>query len=317
MRQPVTLSASPRFPSGDAISDDAPERATPGPSTYADGDRAGMAREPDVAVLHPSEGWTSLGLAELWHSRELLLFFVWRDVKLRYAQTVLGAAWAVLQPLLSMVVFSIFFGRLAGVPSDGVPYPVFSFAALVPWTFFATGLAKAAGSLVSNQSLLTKIYFPRLALPIAAVLAGLVDVAISFLVLLALMAYYGFAPRPAALWVIPLLLLCLSSTLGAGLWLAALNVRYRDVQQTLPFLVQLWLFATPVAYPSSLLDEPWRTMYGVNPMAGAIEGFRWALLGTQPLPAGMLLVSGLTSVVMLLGGAFFFRRMERSFADVV
>ena len=279
--------------------------------------RAAESEEPPRTYLRPSSGWTSLGLRELWQSRELLAFFVWRDVKLRYAQTALGVAWAVLQPLLTMVVFSLFFGRLARMPSDGLPYPLFSFAALVPWTFFATGLARCAGSLVLHQGLLTKIYFPRLALPISAVLAGLVDVAVAFVVLIAMLGWYGTAPTISMLWIGPLLVLCLISALGAGLWLAALNVRYRDVQQALPFLVQLWLFATPVAYPSSLLSEPWRTLYGVNPMAGAIEGMRWALLGNGPAPRGMIFVSSVTAVLVLVGGAYFFRRMERSFADIV
>lgn len=273
--------------------------------------------EPPLTVLRPSAGWVSLGIRELWQSRELLAFFVWRDVKLRYAQTALGVAWAVLQPLLTMAVFSLFFGRLARMPSDGVPYPLFSFAALVPWTFFSTGLARCASSLVSQQGLLTKIYFPRLVLPIGAVLGGLVDVGVALIVLLAMLGWYGVALSLSMLWIFPLLALCLMAALGAGLWLAALNVRYRDVQQVLPFTVQLWLFATPVAYPSSLLSEPWRTLYGLNPMAGAIEGIRWALLGTGPAPTGMILISSLTAVTVLVGGAFFFRRMERSFADIV
>lgn len=275
------------------------------------------AAEPPILRIRPSRGWRGLGLRELWRNRELLFFFVWRDVKLRYAQTLLGAAWAVLQPFLTMVVFSLFFGRLAGVPSDGVPYPVFSFAALVPWTFFATGLSRSADSLVSHQGLLTKIYFPRLALPIAAVLAGLLDFAIGLVVLLAMLPFFGIAPTANALWLVPLVVVSAIAALGAGSFLAALNVRYRDVHQALPFLVQLWLFASPIAYPSSLLSEPWRMIYGLNPMAGVVEGFRWALLGTGPAPVGMLLVSTLTAVALLVGGAYVFRRMERSFADVV
>jgi len=257
-------------------------------------------------------------LGELWDHRELLYFLVWRDVKVRYKQTFLGAVWAILQPVATMVVFSLFFGRLAGVPSDGVPYPVFSLAGLVPWTFFATGLVQSANSLVGSQNLLTKVYFPRLAIPIAAVLAGVVDFAIAFLVLLGLMLSYGIAP-PAArvLWLAPLLLLAFATALGVGLWLSALNVRYRDVRYILPFLVQLWLFATPIAYPSSLLSEPWRTLYGLNPMAGVVEGFRWALLGTDTAPGPILAASAAASLALLVSGALYFRRMEKTFADLV
>src|SRR5215210_3583709 len=271
-----------------------------------------------VTVIRPSRGWVPVDLGELWEHRELLYFLVWRDVKVRYKQTFLGAAWAILQPVATMVVFSLFFGRLAGVPSDGVPYPVFSLAGLVPWTFFSTGLVQSANSLVGSQNLLTKVYFPRLAIPIAAVLAGVVDFAIAFLVLLGLMLSYGIAP-PAArvLWLAPLLLLAFATALGVGLWLSALNVRYRDVRYILPFLVQLWLFATPIAYPSSLLSEPWRTLYGLNPMAGVVEGFRWALLGTDTAPGPILAVSSLVAVLILVTGAFYFRRMEKTFADVV
>jgi lipopolysaccharide transport system permease protein len=296
-----------------------PETAAPvaGP-TRGDPDRrdVGGADVPEL-VIEPSRGWRGLGLKELWAYRELLLFFVWRDVKLRYAQTALGVAWTVAQPVMMMIVFSLFFGRLAGMPSDGVPYPLFTFAALVPWTFFATGVAKSASSLVVHQGLLTKIYFPRLALPAASVLAGLVDLAISLVLLVGMLAFFGIAPQSGTLWLPPLLLLCCITTLGAGLWLGALNVRYRDVQQALPFVVQIWLFATPVVYPSSLLDGPWRTLYGLNPMAGVVEGFRWAILHRGPPPAGMILLSTFTAVALLLGGAFVFRRMERSFADVV
>jgi lipopolysaccharide transport system permease protein len=289
----------------------------PAPAVAPGAAAATEGTEPRTTYIRPSAGWASLPFLELWRSRELLAFFVWRDVKLRYSQTALGAAWAVLQPLLTMVVFSLFFGRLARMPSNGVPYPLFSFAALVPWTFFATGLVRCASSLVTHQGLLTKVYFPRLALPISAVLAGVVDLAVSFVVLLAMLPWYGVAPSLSMLWTLPLLALCLISALGAGLWLAALNVRYRDVQQALPFLVQLWLFSTPVAYPASLLAEPWRTLYGLNPMAGAIEGIRWSLLGSSPPPVGMILLSTSTAVAVLVGGAYFFRRMERSFADVI
>jgi lipopolysaccharide transport system permease protein len=257
-------------------------------------------------------------LRELWAYRELLYFLVWRDVKVRYKQTGLGVAWAVLQPLLTMVVFSLFFGRLAGVPSDGVPYPVFSLAALVPWTFFSYGLTQSANSVVADQQLITKVYFPRLAIPAATVLSGLVDFVLAFALLLGIMLYYDVAPTPNALWALPpLLLLALVTALGAGLWLSALNVQYRDVRYMVPFLAQLWLFATPIAYPSSLLEEPWRTAYGINPMAGVVEGFRWALLGTDTAPGPIIAASTLAAFLLLIGGVFYFRRVEDSFADVI
>lgn len=270
-----------------------------------------------MTVIRPSRGWPRIGLRELWEYRELLYFLVWRDVKVRYKQTVLGAAWAILQPVATMVVFSLFFGRLAGVPSDGVPYPVFSLAALVPWTFFAQGLAQSANSLVGSQNLITKVYFPRLAIPAATVLSGVVDFALAFPVLLGVMAWHGIVPGVRILWLVPLLLLAFVTALGAGLWLSALNVRYRDVRYVLPFLIQLWLFATPVAYPASLLQEPWRTVYGINPMAGVVEGFRWALLGTGPSPGPLLAASTAAALLLLASGILYFRRMERTFADVV
>jgi lipopolysaccharide transport system permease protein len=270
-----------------------------------------------VTVIRPARGWISLNLRELWQYRELLYFLVWRDVKVRYKQTVLGAAWAILQPVATMVVFTLFFGRLAGVPSDGVPYPLFSLAALVPWTFFATGLVQSSNSLVGSQQLITKVYFPRLAIPIASVLAGVVDFALAFLVLLGVMLAYGTVPGPRGVWIVPLLLLAFATALGVGLWLAALHVRYRDVRYVMPFLVQLWLLATPIAYPSSLLSEPWRTLYGINPMVGVVEGFRWALLRTDTAPGPALVVSTLVAVALLLGGIVYFRRTERTFADVI
>lgn len=280
--------------------------------------RAGArAADPPVTYIRPSEGWISLNLPELWQYRELLYFLVWRDIKVRYKQTALGASWAIIQPFFTMVVFSIFFGRLAGIPSDGVPYPIFSFAALVPWTFFANGLSQSSNSLVSDQNLVKKVYFPRLAIPIATVLAGTVDFVLAFTVLLGMMLFYGITPTANVIWLLPLLLLALVTSLGVGLWFAALNVRYRDVRYVVPFLVQIWLFATPIAYPSSLLGEPWRTLYGLNPMAGVVEGFRWALLGTETVPGPMILVSILASLAILVGGAFYFRRMEKSFADLV
>jgi lipopolysaccharide transport system permease protein len=270
-----------------------------------------------VTVIRPSSGWRALNLRELWAYRELLYFLVWRDIKVRYKQTALGASWAVIQPFFTMVVFSLFFGRLAGVPSDGLPYPIFSFAALVPWTFFASGLTLSANSLVGSQQLIKKVYFPRLAIPVATVLSGLVDFAIAFMVLLAMMWFYGIIPGVAILWTAPLLLLALVTCLGVGFWLSALNVQYRDVRHAIPFLTQLWLFATPIAYPSSLLDEPWRTLYALNPMVGVVEGFRWALLGADTAPGPMILVSSAAAIAILAGGALYFRRLERTFADVV
>ena len=270
-----------------------------------------------ITRIEPVRGWMSLGLAELWQYRELLYFLVWRDVKVRYKQTALGASWAIIQPFFTMVVFSLFFGELAKIPSDGVPYPVFSFAALVPWTFFANGLLLSGRSLVGSQNLIQKVYFPRLAIPIAAVLSGIVDFVLAFAVLLGLMLFYGMTPTLNLIFVPALLLLALVSALGVGLWLSALNVRYRDVGYIMPFLVQVWLFATPIAYPSSLLEEPWRTVYGLNPMAGVVEGFRWALLGTETAPGAMIGVSAVVALVILLAGGLHFRRMEAVFADIV
>jgi lipopolysaccharide transport system permease protein len=279
--------------------------------------RATPAEALPVTLIQPPRRWVPIDLGALWRYRELLYFLVWRDVKVRYKQTALGAAWAILQPFFTMVVFSVFFGRLARIPSDGAPYPVFSFTALVPWAFFANGLTQSANSIVANRDLITKVYFPRLAIPSATVLAGLVDFAIAFIVLLAMMAYYGITPTAHVVWIVPLLLLALVTSLGVGLWLSAFNVRYRDVRHALPFIVQAWLFVTPIAYPSSLLSEPWRTLYGLNPMAGVVEGFRWALLGTDSAPPAMVMTSAAVAVVILVAGAFYFRSVEARFADVV
>jgi lipopolysaccharide transport system permease protein len=275
------------------------------------------AAQPPTIVVNPPAGWAPLDVRELWEHRELLYFLVWRDLKVRYKQTVLGVAWAVLQPLLTMVVFSVFFGKLAGIPSDGLPYPIFSFAALVPWTFFSYGLTQSANSLVSDEQLVRKVYFPRMVIPAATVLSGVVDFVLAFALLLGMMLYYGIALTLHILWLIPLLLLTLVTSLGIGLWLAALNVQYRDVRYTVPFLTQLWLFATPIAYPSSILREPWRTVYGLNPMAGVVVGFRWALLGTDTAPGPIIVVSALAALLLLVGGMFYFRRMEHTFADVI
>ena len=268
-------------------------------------------------VIRPSKGLISLKLRELWDYRELLYFLIWRDIKIRYKQTVLGAAWAILQPLLTMVVFTIFFGRLAKVPSDGIPYPVFSFAALLPWQLFARALTESGNSLVGNQGLITKVYFPRLVIPMSAVLAGLVDFAIAFVVLLGMMVYYGIFPNLNVLALPLFLLLAIATALAVGLWLSALNVIYRDVRHTIPFLVQFWLFLSPIAYPSSLVPEQWRTLYGLNPMAGVVEGFRWALLGREGGIGPEVLASALVVAVLLVGGLFYFQRMEKTFADVI
>jgi homopolymeric O-antigen transport system permease protein len=270
-----------------------------------------------IVTIEPASGWAAVQLRELWEYRELLYFLVWRDIKVRYKQTVLGAAWAILQPLLTMVVFSIFFGRLAKIPSDGLPYPIFAYTALLPWQLFAHALTESSNSLVSNQNLITKVYFPRLVVPIAAVLAGLADFAIAFVVLLGLMFYYGIAPTAAALTLPLFVLLAIATALAVGLWLSALNVQYRDVRYTIPFLTQFWLFATPVAYPSSLVPAPWRALYGLNPMAGVVEGFRWALIGKTAAPGPLLAVSVVTVAALLIGGLMYFQRMESTFADIV
>lgn len=267
--------------------------------------------------IQPSAGWVSLRLDELWIYRELLYFLIWRDVKVRYKQTALGATWAIIQPVMTMLVFSLFFGKLGKMSSDGVPYPIFSFAALVPWTFFANGLTQSAGSLVGNGNLIKKVYFPRLIIPLATLLAGLVDFLLAFAVLLLLMLGYGLRPGLNVLWLPLFLLLSVITALGVSLWLSALNVEFRDVRYAVPFLTQFWMFATPIAYSSSLLPEPWRTIYALNPMVGVVEGFRWALLGTNNKPGLMVLVSALVAVVLLVSGAFYFRRMEKNFADVV
>ena len=275
------------------------------------------AEEPAILVIQPSKGWTALGLAELWRYRELIFFLSWRDIMVRYKQTALGIAWAVIQPVFTMIIFSVFFGRLAGMPSDGLPYPIFVYCALLPWQLFAFSLTESSNSLVANQQLITKVYFPRLVIPISAVLASLVDFMIAFVLLIGMIWHYHIIPTQA-LWTLPLfVLLAVSLALGVGLWLSALNVRYRDVRYTLPFLTQVWLFATPIAYPSSLVPEPWRVLYGINPMAGVVEGFRWALLNTGTAPGDMLTVSVVVTLVIVVSGLYYFRRMERTFADTV
>jgi lipopolysaccharide transport system permease protein len=267
--------------------------------------------------IQPSKGWVALQLKDLWEYRELLYFFIWRDIKVRYKQTALGAAWAVIQPLFTMLIFSLFFGRLAKVPSDGIPYPLFAFTALVPWAFFAQGLSQSADSLVGSGNLIKKIYFPRLAIPLSTVSAGLVDFCISFTVLLGLMLYYHIRPTHNLIFLPFLLFLAFVTALGAGLWLSALNVRFRDVKYALPFITQAWMFATPIAYPSTLLHGVWKQVFALNPMVGVVEGFRWALLGTKTAPGPMIAASAFAALIVLVGGAFYFRRMEKSFADLV
>ena len=270
-----------------------------------------------VTVIEPPSAWVPIRLGEIWEFRDLLYFLSWRDLKVRYKQTFIGAAWAVLQPLLTMIVFTVFFGRLAKIPSDGFPYPVFSFCGLLPWQLFAFALSETSNSLVANKQLVTKVYFPRLLLPVSSLVVGVVDFLIAFVVLLGLMVGYGLLPTWRVVFLPAFVLLALVAALGVGLWLAALNVKYRDVRYTLPFLTQFWMLATPIAYPSSLLSPKWRWVYGLNPMAGVVEGFRWALLGAREAIGPMLVVSAGASVLILIGGLFFFRRIERSFADLL
>lgn len=274
-------------------------------------------RDSVVIRIEPTKGWVSLNLRELWEYRELLYFLIWRDIKVRYKQTMLGASWAIIQPFFTMIVFSIFFGKLAQMPSDGVPYPVFSFTALVPWAFFANGLNQGSNSLVGSSNLITKVYFPRLAMPIASVMGGGIDFVLAFTMLIGMILYYGMVPTANVIWLPFFLVLAFITSLGASLWLSAMYVQFRDVRHIIPFLIQIWMFATPIVYPSSLLSEPWRTLYGINPMAGVVEGFRWALLGVGQAPGPMILVSSLTAVALLLSGALYFRRMEKTFSDVV
>src|SRR6516162_11251238 len=272
---------------------------------------------PAITRIEPPRNFLELHLRDVWSYRELLYFLVWRNLKVRYKQTVIGVIWVIVQPLLSMGVFTIFFGRLAKLPSDGLPYPVFYFAALVPWTYFSYSLSSTTNVVVENQRLITKVYFPRLILPISTALSGLVDFAIGFVVLSIFCFAYGIRPTLAALWLPILLLLALSTALGVGLWLSALNALYRDVRYVMPFLVQFWMFASPVAYPSSLVPARWRWLYGLNPLAGVIGGFRWAITGRGNAPSLLLLASASAVVLILLGGVFFFNRMETTVADRV
>ena len=273
--------------------------------------------QPPVLRITPPGRWWVIPFGELWNYRELIYFFVWRDIKVRYKQTAIGAAWAVLQPFLTMLIFSLFFGRLAHIPSEGLPYPIFYYSALLPWMYFAAALVNSTNTIVENQRLVTKVYFPRLALPLSAVLSGLVDFGISFLMFVAMMFYYRMEPGWHLLMLPIFLLLAVLTALGVGLWLSALNAIYRDVRYVVPFLIQFWMFASPVAYPSSLVPTKWRWLYGLNPMAGVIEGFRWALAGRGTPPGRLIVVSTIAVLALLLSGMAYFQKMETTMADVV
>jgi lipopolysaccharide transport system permease protein len=279
----------------------------------------------EILVLRPSRGWSALNLIDLWRYRELIYFLIWRDVKVRYKQTALGASWAIIQPFVTMVVFTILFGNLAKMPSDGIPYPLFSYTGLLPWGLFTKALSDAGRSMITNRSMITKVYFPRLAIPLASVLSGLVDFALAFVVLIGMILFYNYNPNleyqvvltPAILTLPLFLVLALITSLGVGLWLSALNVQYRDINYIIPFLTQFWLFITPIAYPASMIPEKWQLLYALNPMAGVVEGFRWALLGADTAPGPMVAVSALIAVILMVTGLYYFRRMERTFADEV
>jgi len=275
--------------------------------------------EPTTIYIKPSKGLASLNLHDLWLYRELVYFMIWREVKVRYKQTMLGAAWAIIQPVLTMIVFTIIFGKIAKLPTDGnIPYPIFSYTALLPWNLFVAALNQASRSLTSNQNMVSKIYFPRLVLPLASVLSGLVDFVIAFVILIGLMIYYHVSPSINVLWALPLfLLLAIITALGVALWLSAINVRYRDVNYALPFMTQFWLFATPVAYSSNLISEKWQLVYMLNPMAGVVNGFRWALLGVGNGPDAGLWISVSIALLIMISGLFYFRNMEKTFADTI
>ncbi len=271
---------------------------------------------PRVIVIKPPHGWTALNLRDLWNYRELIGFMTWRDIIVRYKQTLLGVLWAILRPVLTMVVFSLIFGGLAKLPSDDIPYPIFSFAAILPWELFSKALSDASRSLVQNSSMITKIYFPRMILPLASVISGLVDFMIAFIILIVMMLFYRITPT-SNIWMLPLfLILALATSLGVGLWLSAANVMYRDINYILPFITQLWLYITPVAYSNTLIPEQWQFVYAMNPMAGVVQGFRWVLLGTEA-PGNLIWVSVGVAVIVLVTGLFYFKRMERQFADLV
>lgn len=269
-----------------------------------------------VVVIEPTRGWVPIDLRELWEFRDLLYFFTWRDIKVRYKQTFLGFAWAIIVPFFAMVVFTLFFGNLAKIPSDGIPYPIFAYTALLPWTLFAESLTRSTTSMVTNANIIQKVYFPRVALPISSVLSPLMDFAIAFCILILMMIYFQITPTLNIIWLPAFILLALITSLGIGLWLSALNAMYRDFQYVVPFMIQIWMFASPVVYPASMIPEKYQLLYGLNPMAGVIEGFRWALLGSNP-PGIVIVVSAVISLAILISGAFFFRRMQKTFADEV
>ena len=276
-----------------------------------------LSYQPETIYIRPSTGLAALNLRDLWIYRELIFFMIWRDIKVRYKQTLLGAAWALIQPVLTMLIFNFIFGTVAKVPTEGIPYPIFSYTALLPWGLFTAALNNASRSLTANQNMVTKIYFPRLILPLASVLGGLVDFAIAFLILIVMMIYYHVTPT-SAIWLLPLfLLLTVITALGVALWLSAINVQYRDVNYVLPFLTQFWLFLTPVAYSAKVISAKWQIVYSLNPMAGVVNGFRWALLGTNTGPNLNMAVSVGISLVFLVTGLFYFRSMERTFADTI
>lgn len=275
----------------------------------------GMSSAPTV-VIRPPRGWVPINWKDLWVYRELLYFLTWREIKVRYKQTVLGFAWAILQPFFMMVVFTLFFGNLAKIPSEGIPYPLFSYAALLPWTLFAEGINRSSTSMVSNVNLIQKVYCPRLVMPLSGILSPLVDFAVAFIILIGMMFYFGYPPTINMLWLPAFILLALVTSLGVGLWFSAINVKYRDVRYVIPFLIQLWLFASPVVYSSSLLPEKYQVIYGLNPMAGVIEGFRWTILGTEP-PGSLITVSIIIVIVLVISGAYYFRHNEKIFADVI
>jgi len=275
-----------------------------------------IAKLPVLSIDSEKRG-LSLGLSELWAYRDVLYYLTHRDLLVRYKQTLIGASWAIIQPVMTMVIFTLFFGKLAKIPSDGVPYPIFSFAALVPWSFFADGVLRGSQATTMYAEMIKKVYFPRLAMPLAPLLARLIDMALAFAVLLCMMLYYDINPGWHVLWLPPLVILAFVTSLGTTLWLAALNVQFRDVRMAAPFMIQTWLFITPIAYPSSMLDAKWQVVYAMNPMAGVVEGFRWALLGTDTQPGAMILVSTAVAVLLLVSGAYYFRKVERTFADVV
>lgn len=277
--------------------------------------RSSQARPP-LVVVQPQKGWMRVDFGALWQYRELLYFLVWRDIKVRYKQTAIGAAWAICQPLLTMLIFTVIFGRFAKIPSDNVPYPIFAFAGLLPWTYFSQSITRSGASVVSEANLIRKIYFPRLVIPISAAVAPLVDFALSFAIFGVMMLYYRVVPGWSVVTLPVFLCLAVVAALGVSLWLSALNVRYRDIGHAIPFLVQFWMYASPIVYPIGLIPERWRPLYSLNPVVGVIEGFRWGLIG-KPLYVPSIAIGGAVALVLLLSGLIFFKRMERTFADIV